>query len=206
LQNDRSDLAMPRHKEFDPENCLDQIMHLFWEKGYQDTSVADLVQRSGVQRYGLYETFGGKQELFQRALDWYLSTVISQRLIMLEEKASEPSLTEIEQFFEQFIDHLDHPSSSLGCLICNTAVEVAAHDEIVVSRVQRYLERLRRAFSRALKRAKQTGEVAESTDIAQVAEFLVGSVLGLTTYARSPAPREDVKAYIRGILAMLRHL
>jgi TetR/AcrR family transcriptional repressor of nem operon len=125
---------------------------------------------------------------------------------MLERKESEPSLTEIEQFFEQFIDHLDHLSSSLGCLICNTAVEVASHDEITVSRVQQYLERLRRAFMRALKRAKQNGEVAENTDIAQIGEFLVGSVLGLTTYARSPASREDVKAYIKRILAMLKYL
>jgi TetR/AcrR family transcriptional regulator, transcriptional repressor for nem operon len=197
---------MPRHKEFDPENCLDRVMHLFWEKGYQNTSMDDLVQRSGVQRYGLYETFGGKQELFQRSLDWYLSTIISQRLAMFEGNGSEPSLAAIEQFFEQFIDDLDDPSSSLGCLICNTAIEVASHNEIVISRVQQYLERLRRAFARALKRAKQNGEVAESTDLAQMTEFLVGSVLGLTTYARSPVPREDVKAYIRGILVMLKQL
>ncbi|MBE9141027.1 TetR/AcrR family transcriptional regulator [Nodosilinea sp. LEGE 07088] len=197
---------MPRHKEFDPENCLNQVMHLFWEKGYQDTSIADLVQRSGVQRYGLYETFGDKQELFQRALDWYLSTVISQYLARLESEDSEPSLTEIEIFFEQFIDYLDHPSSSLGCLICNTAVEGAVHDPIVISRVQQYLERLRRAFARALKSAQHNGELAEGTDIVQITEFLTGSVLGISTYARSPASREDVKRYVRGILAMLKQL
>lgn len=197
---------MPRHKEFDPENCLDRVMHLFWEKGYQDTSMADLVQRSDVQRYGLYETFGDKQELFQRALDWYLSTVISQRLATLESKDSEPSLTEIKIFFEQFIDYLDHPSSSLGCLICNTAVEGTVHDQIVISRVQQYLERLRRAFARALKSAQRNGELAESTDIVQITEFLTGSVLGVSTYARSPASREDVKRYVSGILAMLKQL
>jgi TetR/AcrR family transcriptional regulator, transcriptional repressor for nem operon len=197
---------MPRHKEFDPENCLDRVMYLFWEKGYQDTSMSDLVQYSGVQRYGLYETFGGKQELFQRALDWYLSTVISQRLAMLEQTESKPSLTQIEQFFEQFIEYLDLPTSSLGCLICNTAIEVASHDEIVISRVQQYLERLRQAFLRALKGAKQNGEIAESTNVTQMTEFLVGSVLGLTTYARSPAPRDDVKAYVRGVLVMLKQL
>lgn len=168
--------------------------------------MADLVQRSGVQRYGLYETFGGKQELFQRSLDWYLSTIIVQRLVILEGKESEPSLAEIEQFFEQFIDYLNYPSSSLGCFICNTIAEVASHNEVVLSKIQNYLERLRRAFTRALKRAKQNGEVAENIDIAQVSEFLVGSVLGLTTYARSPAPREDVKTYVRGILMMLKHL
>lgn len=197
---------MPRHKEFDPEACLDKVMHLFWQKGYQDTSMADLVQHSGVQRYGLYETFGDKQALFQRALDWYLSTVISQRLLMFEKKQPDPSLAEIKQFFEQFIEYLDHPSSSLGCLICNTAIEVSSHDEIVVSRVQQYFARLRQGFARALNRAKQTGEIAESTDISQMTEFLVGSVLGLTTYARSPAPRKDVQTYVRGIIAMLERL
>jgi len=197
---------MPRYKEFDPETCLDQVMRLFWQKGYQDTSMADLVQHSGVQRYGLYETFGGKQSLFQHALDWYLNTVISQRLAMLERKQPDPSLMEIKQFFGQFIEHLEHPSSSLGCLICNTAVEVASHDETVVSKVQQYFDRLRWGFARALRTARQNGEIAESTDIAQVTEFLVGSVLGLTTYARSPAPRKDVQTYVRGILAMLEHL
>jgi TetR/AcrR family transcriptional repressor of nem operon len=197
---------MPRHKEFDPEACLDKVMHLFWQKGYQDTSMADLVQHSGVQRYGLYETFGDKQALFQRALDWYLSTVISQRLLMFERKQPDPSLAEIKQFFEQFIEYLDYPSSALGCLICNTAIEVSSHDEIVVSRVQQYFARLRQGFARALNRAKQTGEIAESTDIPQMTEFLVGSVLGLTTYARSPAPRKDVQTYVRGIIAMLERL
>ncbi|YAF94572.1 MAG: TetR/AcrR family transcriptional regulator [Nodularia sp. CChRGM 3473] len=197
---------MPRHKEFDPETCLDQVMCLFWQKGYQDTSMADLVEHSGVQRYSLYKTFGGKQELFQRALDWYLSTVIAQHLAMLERNKPEPSLMEIKQFFEQFIEHLDHSSSSLSCLICNTAVEVPSHDKTVVSKVQQYFERLRRSFARALNRARQNGEIAENTDIPQVTEFLVGSVLGLTTYARSPAPRKNVQAYVRGIIKMLEYL
>jgi TetR/AcrR family transcriptional regulator, transcriptional repressor for nem operon len=197
---------MPRYKEFNPEACLEQVMHLFWRKGYQDTSMADLVQHSGVQRYGLYETFGGKQELFQRSLDLYLSTIISQRFVLFERKKPEPSLEEIEQFFGQFIDLLEYPDSSFGCLICNTAVEVASHDETVASIVQQYFDRLRRGFVRALRKARQDGEIANSTDISQVTEFLIGSVLGIVTYARSPAPRKDVQTYVRGILAILKHL
>jgi TetR/AcrR family transcriptional regulator, transcriptional repressor for nem operon len=197
---------MPRYKEFDPEACLEQVMRLFWQKGYQGTSMADLVQHSGVQRYGLYETFGGKQELFQKSLDLYLGTIITQRFVLFERKKPEPSLAAIKQFFGQFIALLDHPSSSFGCLIINTAVEVEPHDAAVVSIVQHYFDRLRRGFNRALKSAKQNGEISASIDIAQVTEFLVGSVLGLTTYARSPVPRTDVQAYIRGILAAVEHL
>jgi TetR/AcrR family transcriptional regulator, transcriptional repressor for nem operon len=197
---------MPRHKEFDPEACLEQVMHLFWQKGYQDTSMADLVQQSGVQRYSLYETFGGKQELFQRSLTLYLNTVISQRFVLFERKKPEPSMAEIKQFFEQFIELLNHPVSSCGCLIINTAVEVESHEKSVSSIVQQYFDRLRRGFNRALKSAKQNGEIAVSTDIAQVTEFLVGSVLGLTTYARLPVPRKDVQAFVRGVLATLENL
>jgi TetR/AcrR family transcriptional regulator, transcriptional repressor for nem operon len=197
---------MPRHKEFDPKNCLEQVMHLFWQKGYQDTSMADLVQQSGVQRYSLYETFGGKQELFQRSLALYLNTVISQRFVLFEKKKPEPSMAEIKQFFGQFIELLNHPASSYGCLIINTAVEVESHDESVESIVQQYFDRLRQGFDRALRNAKQNGEIAVSTDIYQVTEFLVGSVLGLTTYARLPVPRKDVQAFVRGVLATLEHL
>jgi TetR/AcrR family transcriptional repressor of nem operon len=197
---------MPRHKEFDPETCLDRVMHLFWQQGYQNTSMSDLVVHSGVQRYGLYETFGGKQELFQRALDWYLNTIISERLAMLERKKPEPALAEVEQFFGQFIEHLERPSSSLGCLICNTSLEISSQNEAVVSKIQQYFKRLRQGFARALKNAMQNGEIAQSTDIPQITEFLVGSVLGLTTYARSPASRKDVQAYVKGIIAMLKHL
>jgi TetR/AcrR family transcriptional regulator, transcriptional repressor for nem operon len=197
---------MPRSKEFDPEDCLEQVMRLFWQKGYQGTSMADLVQHSGVQRYGLYETFGGKQELFRRSLDLYLSTIIAQRFTLFEGETPEPSLGEIKQFFGQFIELLDHPSSSFGCLIINTAVEVESHDKEVASIVQQYFERLRRGFNRTLKSAKQNGEISENTDIAQTTEFLIGSVLGLTAYARSPVPRKDVQTYVRGILATLEHL
>jgi TetR/AcrR family transcriptional regulator, transcriptional repressor for nem operon len=168
--------------------------------------MADLVQHSGVQRYGLYETFGGKPELFQRSLDLYLSTIIAQRFVLFEGKKPEPSLLAIKQFFRQFIELLNHPSSSFGCLIINTAVEAEFHDEAVASIVQQYFDRLRQGFERALKNAKQNGEIAVSTDIVQVTEFLVGSVLGVVTYARSPVPRKDVQTYVRGVLAMLEHL
>jgi TetR/AcrR family transcriptional repressor of nem operon len=197
---------MPRHKEFDPEVCLDRIMHLFWQKGYLDTSMADLVEHSGVQRYGLYETFGGKQEIFQHALDLYRDTVVSERLAMLEKRNTSPSLQEIKQFFEQFIELLDAHSSYSGCLMCNTATEVASHDAKVAEKIQQHFNRFRQGFVQALKRAKQSGEISNQTDIEQMAEFLVGSVVGLTVYARSPAPRNDVKNYIRGIIATLDKL
>jgi TetR/AcrR family transcriptional regulator, transcriptional repressor for nem operon len=115
-------------------------------------------------------------------------------------------MAEIKQFFGQFIELLNHPASYSGCLIINTAVEVKSHDESVEFIVQQYFDRLRQGFDRALRNAKQNGEIAVSTNISQVTEFLVGSVLGLTTYARLPVPRKDVQSFVRGVLATLEHL
>lgn len=78
--------------------------------------------------------------------------------------------------------------------------------EAVAFIVKQYFDRLRKGFDRALKNSQHQGEISANTDISQVTEFLVGSVLGLITYARLPVPRTDVQAYIRGVLATLNHL
>ncbi len=62
---------MPRVKEFDPDQALDRAMELFWRKGYEATSVQDLVEHMGINRFSLYDTFGSKHELFMAALDRY---------------------------------------------------------------------------------------------------------------------------------------
>ncbi|MEM8908570.1 MAG: helix-turn-helix domain-containing protein, partial [Bacteroidota bacterium] len=62
---------MPRIKQFDEQQALEQAMELFWEKGFHATSMQDLVSRLGINRASLYDTFGGKQALFDRALALY---------------------------------------------------------------------------------------------------------------------------------------
>ena len=63
---------MARHKEFDPDVALDRALELFWERGYEATSMADLVDHLGIGRASLYATFGSKHELYLKALDRYL--------------------------------------------------------------------------------------------------------------------------------------
>lgn len=196
---------MPRQKEFDSDACLEQVMHLFWQKGFQATSMADLVKCSRVQRYGLYESFGGKQELFQCALRLYLDTIIKNRFAVFEHETRESPLESIKQFFGQFIEQLEHPNSSFGCLIINTAVSPEPPNDAVALIVQEYFERLRCGFRSALKAAKLKKEISVDADIAGLTDFLIGTVLGLTTYARSSLSRRNVQNYIRQSLAMLNH-
>ncbi len=63
---------MPRTKEFDPDTALQRALELFWQRGYEATSMADLVAHLGVARAGVYATFGSKHALYLRALERYL--------------------------------------------------------------------------------------------------------------------------------------
>ena len=62
---------MPRPREFDPQSALQTAIQVFGEKGYDDTSVDEVVKRSGVAKYGIYGTFGPKRELFKKVLQQY---------------------------------------------------------------------------------------------------------------------------------------
>ena len=71
---------MPRPKAFDPDAALQQAMQVFWERGYEATSVQDLVQGMGINRFSLYSTFGGKHQLFVTALERYRDTIVADLL------------------------------------------------------------------------------------------------------------------------------
>ena len=94
---------MARPKAFDEEVVLDRAVEVFWAKGYEATSIQDLVDAMGIQRGSLYATFGGKHQLFLTALDRYGEVVVKKLLAILESKPS--ALESIEQFFAQLVEH-----------------------------------------------------------------------------------------------------
>ena len=84
---------MARPKEFDPEDALDKAMQQFWAKGYHDTSIRDLVDRTGVNYYGLYAAFENKRGLFLAALDRYRDTITTEIIGELKRSGTSLELT-----------------------------------------------------------------------------------------------------------------
>ncbi len=95
---------MPRQKQFDPDRALGNAMELFWEKGYEATSVQDLVDRMGINRFSMYDTFGSKHQLFMSAINRYQEVLASTVLAELED--SEQGIGSIRACFSRLVDHL----------------------------------------------------------------------------------------------------
>jgi len=176
---------MSRARQFDPQVALDKAMEVFWQKGYVGTSIDDLVAATGVSRYGLYDEFEGKRGLFLACLDHYQEIVVSAAFGVVERPGA--SVSEIRAYFGKILEAPTSKRGRRGCLMTNTASEVAPYDKRAAGRVEDFRARLRSGFSRALATAQTQGEIHAELPVSEVADFLTAVTHGLSVLARSHA-------------------
>lgn len=181
---------MARNREFDPQVALEKAMMVFWKKGYVDTSIDDLVEATGVSRYGLYGEFGNKRGLFLATLDYYQDSAVRTFFGIVEQPGA--GLNEIKLYFNSVLKLYSQPAGQLGCLMCNSATEVAPHDKGVGKKVTKAMDRMTTGFSLALANAKKQREVKHDLDIKQTADFLTSVLLGVSVLARSGANKQMI--------------
>ena len=189
---------MGRAKQFDRHVALDQAMELFWARGYHATSIQDLVDRLGVNRQSLYDTFGGKDELFQAVLERYreLQGVPLRRSLEREGPVGEV----LREFFDAAIANL-MKNDGKGCLMANTTTELALHDEGIFKVCSGNIRQLEAAFSGLLARAQQNGEIDKDRCVVQLARFLVNTMNGLAVTAKATRDRKMLKDAIEVALS-----
>jgi len=191
---------MGRPYEFDREETLSKAMELFWEKGYKATSIEDLVDRMGIRRGSIYNTFGDKHSLFIAAVEYYAKEVTSRTIKILESPGS--PLENIKLFFETIVN-TPSDKKTRGCLISNTVVELAPHDEKVADTVRIILERIQNAFLHCLDKAVELGELPEDTDTKVLSHFLATSTHGLIVTGKSAVDNKQMKDVVDVILSTL---
>lgn len=193
---------MARTREFDPATALDSVMKVFWRKGYYATSIEDLVDATGVSRYGLYGVYKNKRGLFLAALDHYRTTVVQELASVLH--ASDASLAVIDTFIRTLGEFAAKPSGRLGCLLWNTASEVAPHDKTAARKVSDFRSYLVTGFHAALSNAIAKGELPRGFDTTREADFLAGVVQTLAILARSHAEPRAIGNFVAVSLATLK--
>lgn len=192
---------MARPREFDPEEALDKAMHQFWAKGYHDTSIRDLVDRTGVNYYGLYGEFENKRGLFLAALDRYRDTVTAE--IVGELKRPGPARQAIHKAFDLLTRLTRTGDGDVGCMMCNSAVEVAPYDTDVEKKVRAHMGILRTAFAAKIEEGKTSGELAGATDVAALAEFLTATAYATGMLRRTGQGNAYVRRYIDTALSVV---
>jgi TetR/AcrR family transcriptional repressor of nem operon len=191
---------MPRTKEFEPQEALDAAMHLFWRKGFGATSMRDLLDAMCIGRGSFYDTFGDKHTLFLAALDRFEDA----RTSWMDRALEGAGVDGIEEVFRRSIEGLLGFEPRRGCLLANTAVELAPHDPEVAGRISRYVRRTEEAFTGALARAQEAGEIPADGDPKVLARFLVSNLHGLRVLARAGADRRTLEDAARVALQTLR--
>ena len=177
---------------------LDAALQAFWRKGYEATTLPDLLEATGLARQSLYNAFGDKRALFLGCLRHYADVQLGR---LSESLARGPVRAAIRGVLESV---LNGASLECGCFMVNSAAELVPRDPEVGRLVASTMKRQEQAFVEALRRGVREGELHLTPKrIEQTARFLMGTLQGLPVLAKtmpaSPAPRDMVAVALRVI-------
>ncbi|GAA2256081.1 TetR family transcriptional regulator [Actinomadura sp. NPDC048955] len=192
---------MARTKEFDPDAALRRALELFWERGYEATSMADLVAHLGIARASVYATFGGKRELYLKALERYLHDTDPKIAEALSQPG--PVLPAVRALIERYAEESARDRPRLGCLVVNTAVELAARDAEAARLVESSWNFLEASLTTALTRARAQGELPADKDPRALARLLLVLFQGMRVLGRAPADDHRLRDAARQAAALL---
>ncbi|WP_217554129.1 TetR/AcrR family transcriptional regulator [Streptomyces sp. GbtcB6] len=193
---------MARTKEFDPDAALLSAMELFWRRGYEATSMADLVEHLGIGRASLYATFGSKHDLYLKALDRYRQDRLPPLLRALTRPG--PVLPAVRALVRQYAGESAADDLRLrGCLVTNTAAELAPHDPAAARIVERDWDRVETVLHTALDRARAQGELPADRDPLALARTLLVLLQGLRLVGKASTDPARVRDAAEQALRLL---
>ncbi|MFE2290922.1 TetR/AcrR family transcriptional regulator [Streptomyces sp. NPDC059452] len=193
---------MARTKEFDPEAALQSALELFWQRGYEATSMADLVEHLGIGRASIYATFGNKHELYLKAMDRYVEG--RDQLLIAELSQPGPVLPAVRAVVRRFASEATSLEGRLrGCLITNTATELAPHDPAAARRVELSWDHIETPLHSALIRAQAQGELPEDRDPRALARMLLVMFQGVRVVGKASSDPARVRDAAEQALTLL---
>ncbi|MEU8934444.1 helix-turn-helix domain-containing protein [Streptomyces sp. NPDC048409] len=193
---------MARTKEFDPDAALRSALELFWRRGYEATSMADLVEHLGIGRASLYATFGSKHDLYLKALERYQEDRLPPLLRDLCRPG--PALPAVRALIRQYAAESAADDLRLrGCLVTNTAAELAPHDPAAARSVERDWDRVETGLHMALARAVAQDELPADRDPLALARTLLVLLQGLRVVGKASTDPGRVRDAAEQVLTLL---
>ncbi|HDX9535758.1 TPA: TetR/AcrR family transcriptional regulator [Bacillus thuringiensis] len=162
---------MGRSISFNKELALNKAMYLFWEKGYDATSISDLIETMGVSRSTLYSSFGDKDELFRQVLAHYKNYGSHKRSLLFSDSNSKTSLT---SFFYQHIEKCYADDIPKSCMITNSSLLIGHIDPAIEGILLNDFNELEKVFIQVIEEGKMNGDISQETNTELIAYSLLG--------------------------------
>jgi len=191
---------MGRPKEFDEQSALDAAMQVFWEKGYEGTSLDDLTAAMGINRSSLYSSFGDKEALFQRVMSHYREgpmSSISQALELPTVRAA------IEALLMRTVQFLGDPTHPRGCLSLQGGLACGTGIESVQRAMIEWRQGVLVSLQKRMQQAKRDREIPADVDPKDLARYVLILMNGLSIQAANGATQGEMK---RALALALRTL
>ena len=192
---------MARPQTFEEQEVLDKAMQVFWAKGYEATSVDDLIQATGLARQSMYNTFGNKHAFYLSALEHY-QQILGARMLGTVKGA--PSVKDaFRRLFDQVVSDAVSDKTRPGCMMVNAATELASRDPEVCHLTKEAEAAKERVFAQMIHDAQARGEVSQDKDPDMLAKFLYNTVLGLRVRATRRPTKEELEPIVEATLSLL---
>jgi TetR/AcrR family transcriptional repressor of nem operon len=191
---------MARPREFREDAVLDAAMDCFWNRGFEATSVRDLMDRTGLTGASLYNAFGDKRALFRTVLQHYVESSIGERIRRCE---ALPPRAAIGAFFDEILRRSLTDRAHKGCMLVNSALEVAPHDKEFRAIIADVLNRIEAFFRGCVAAGQADGTIAVSLSADRIAGHLLGVLMGVRVLARVRPERALLEGVVATALALL---
>ena len=192
---------MPRVKLFDEQEILEKAMELFWKKGYYATSIQDLVDHLGINRASLYDTYGGKKELFYKAFQYYRTTNTQALRKFLN--AYDDVREGLRNLFRMAIEESRLDKDLKGCFVVNTTTELVPNDSNALQVLCENKSTLEQLFFDHLSSGVQKGQISEQKDLKAIVSILFTYYSGLRIITKVNIDEQELYNSVDTLLSLL---
>jgi len=197
METKRATRRAGRPRSFDTEKALDRALRVFWQKGYEGASLADLTKAMGINRPSLYAAFGDKEALFRKVLDRYEEGPAAYVYEALKERTARAVA---ESLLRRAAKGSTDPRNPRGCLMVQSALACGETADSIRQELNARRTAGEAAIRRRLMRAKSEGDLPRRADPAELARFLATVIHGMAVQAAGGATRAKLRRVVETAL------
>ncbi len=179
-----------RPRSFDKDEALKKAMHVFWEKGYEGTTMADLIESIGMKAPSIYAAFGNKDAIFKEVVQCYLPIVVEGQLGALN--SSSEIYKAVENTLKACVSLYTCEDNPHTCLIMTAAINTAPEHSEHIETLRRLKEKYKSAWEKRFKQAKLDRQLSDEVNPSELAEYFTTLIQGMTIKAKDGASRDTL--------------